>query len=378
MAHDWLVGYRGGEGVLDCIARLVQQEYAAEPKPSLFTLFDDGRKLTPAIDALPHCVSFLNGLPGSAKFRRWLLPLYHAGVADLSRKLGSESRARGVDLLVSTSSAAVHAIRTPEGVPHICYCHSPPRYLWHLTDQYSGGLMGAGLKMCSPALRKLDLNGAKRVSSFLANSTHTKEQIRRVYGRDAEVVFPPVRTEYFTPGDGGANSHTMKLPERFLLCAGAIEPYKKAELAIEACIRMGRHLVIAGSGSQLAKMKALAGGSELVRFVGRVESAQLLELYRRAEALLFPQLEDFGIIALEAQACGTPVVAFGKGGALDSVVDGQTGVHFAEQTVESLIGGIERCPAKGMCGEDCRGNAEKFSEAVFLNSMRRQIEAALN
>ncbi len=382
LAHDWLVGYRGGEGVLDCIARLVRSDYPAPPgAPMLFTLFDDGRPLTPAIDGLAKRVSFLNRLPGSAKARRWLLPLYHAGVADLSRAFLTEHQRRPIDLLISTSSSAVHAIRTPNGVPHLCYCHSPPRYLWHLTDQYSGGLMGAGLAVFSPLLRRLDSAGAKRVTTFLANSTHTQEQIRRVYGRESTVVFPPVRTAYFTPGDrrsvDGPESKSMDLPDNFLLCAGALEPYKKADLAIEACRALGRNLVIAGSGSQADRLKALAAGSERVRFLGRVDSAQLLTLYRRADALLFPQLEDFGIIALEAQACGTPVVAFGRGGALDSVIDGKTGVHFAEQTAESLAEGIGRCPAKTDATRACRQNAERFSEDEFMTAMRRAIDAAL-
>lgn len=388
LAHDWLVGYRGGEGVLDCLARLVSTEF----RPGgLYTLFDDTRPLTPAIDALPHRVSLLNRAPAAKKARRWLLPLYHAGVRHLSSMLAADHAGAPIDLLVSTSSAAVHAIRTPSGVPHLCYCHSPPRYLWHLGEQYSGGLMGVGLRVCSPILRRLDARGAKRVTAYLANSTHTRAMIRRFYDRDAEVVFPPVRTEYFTPRSDTTDAALTdaerrsldeieawcKIQRSFLLCAGALEPYKKTELAIEAAKATGRPLVVAGNGSQRARLESLAASSPHVRFLGRVSDPMLRALYQRAAMLLFPQLEDFGIIALEAQACGTPVVAFGAGGALDSVIDGTTGFLFPEQTADSLAAAVRRCEQSGSSPHDCRANAVRFSEAAFFGSMRGHIAGAL-
>ncbi|HEX8875667.1 MAG TPA: glycosyltransferase [Phycisphaerales bacterium] len=387
LAHDWLVGYRGGEGVLDCLARLISTDFRAG---CLYTLFDDARPLTPAIDALPHRVSLLNRAPAAKKARRWLLPLYHAGVRHLSSMLAADHAREPVDLIVSTSSAAVHAIRPPGGVPHLCYCHSPPRYLWHLGEQYSGGLMGAGLRVCSPVLRRLDARGANRVTTYIANSTHTRAMIRRFYDRDAEIVFPPVRTDYFTPrtdATDAALSDTEKrtlddierwsrLRGSFLLCAGALEPYKKTELAIEAALRSQRHLVIAGSGSQRSRLETLATGSPLIRFLGRVSDPMLRALYQRSSMLLFPQLEDFGIIALEAQSCGTPVVAFGAGGALDSVIDAATGVHFPEQTAASLTVAITRCVELRLQPVACRANAARFSEQIFMSALSRHIRVA--
>jgi glycosyltransferase involved in cell wall biosynthesis len=389
LAHDWLVGYRGGEGVLDCLARLVSDAYTPG---RLYAIFDDGRPLTPAIDALPHRVSLLNRTPMATRARRWLLPLYHVGVGHLSSMLAADDANERVDLLVSTSSAAVHAIRPPRNVPHLCYCHSPPRYLWHLGEQYSGGLMGLGLRVCSPVLRRLDARGASRVTRYLANSTHTREMIRRFYGRDAEVVFPPVRTDYFTPRSDATDA-ALSEPERrtleeldrwalerggrYLLCAGALEPYKKTDLAMDAAARAGRPLVVAGSGSQRERLAQLSGGSPLIRMLGRVSDAMLRALYQRAGALLFPQLEDFGIIALEAQACGIPVVALGRGGALDSVRDGVTGVHFAEQRVVDLAEAIVRCEQLRIDPEACRANAQRFSEHVFMASMRSEIARTL-
>lgn len=389
LAHDWLVGYRGGEGVLDCLARMVRGEYRAG---GLYTLFDDGRALTPAIDDVVHRVSALNRVPMAKRARRWLLPVYHIGVAHLSSMLAADDARERVDLLVSTSSAAVHAIRPPRDVAHLCYCHSPPRYLWHLGEQYSGGLMGLGLRVCSPVLRRLDARGAARVTRYVANSTHTREMIRRFYGRDASVVFPPVRTEYFTARSGVTDAAlsdaerrtldeldrwSMERGGRYLLCAGALEPYKKTDLAMEAATRAGRPLVVAGSGSQRERLADAAAGSELIRMLGRVSDAMLRALYQRAGALLFPQLEDFGIIALEAQACGTPVVALGRGGALDSVRDGVTGVHFAEQRVADLAEAILRCEGLRVDPGACRANAERFSECVFMDAMRDEIARTL-
>lgn len=389
IAHDWLVGYRGGEGVLDCLARLVRRSYRAA---GLYTLFDDGRPLTTDIDALTHRISLLNRAPLAKRARRWLLPFYHLGVGHLSSMLRADDRQEPVDLLLSTSSAAVHALRPPRNVPHLCYCHSPPRYLWHLGEQYSGGLMGLGLRVCSPVLRRLDARGAARVTRYVANSSHTREMIRRFYGRDAEVVFPPVRTEYFTPRTDATDAaltdeerrtldelDAWALPRggRFLLCAGALEPYKKTDLAMEAAKLSGRPLVVAGSGSQRDRLSRLAAGSPSIRMLGRVSDPMLRALYQRSTALLFPQLEDFGIIALEAQACGTPVVALGHGGAIDSVQDGVTGVHFVEQRAGDLADAIARCERLNIGTFACRANAERFSESVFAAKMQFEIASVL-
>jgi len=345
-------------------------------------MFDNGKPITQAIDRLPRRVSFLNSVPGADRARRWLLPFYHAGVGNLSSKLAGDHAQEPIDLVLSSSSAAIHALRVPEGVRHVCVCFTPPRYLWELGDQYSQGLMGFGLRVCSPVLRRLDYQAAQHVTKYIAISTVTQERIRNYYGRDSEIVFPPVRTEYFTPegADDLAPDDEKKLaalPANFLFYIGALEPYKKADLAVEAAERLKRPLVIAGSGSQLARLREVTRDSKYVTLLGRVSDPLLRALYRRADALLFPQLEDFGIVALEAQACGTPVVAFGVGGALDTVIDGKTGVLFPEQTPQSLAGAIERCPAKASVRIACRENAERFSEEANFVAMRRVIRESL-
>ncbi|MBX3379715.1 MAG: glycosyltransferase [Phycisphaeraceae bacterium] len=345
-------------------------------------MFDNGKPITPAIDRLPRRVSFLNGVPGADRARRWLLPLYHAGMAGISRTFAQDHAKDPIDLVLSSSSAAIHALRVPDGVRHICVCFTPPRYLWELGDQYGQGMMGLGLRVCSPALRRLDYRAAQHVTTYIAISTVTRERIRNFYGRDSEIVFPPVRTEYFTPDgpDDLADEDAKRLaalPAGFLFYIGALEPYKKADLAVEAAERLKRPLVLAGSGSQLNRLREMTGDSKYVTLLGRVSDPLLRALYRKADALLFPQLEDFGIVALEAQACGTPVVAFGVGGALDTVIDGQTGILFPEQAAHSLADAIGRCPAKSGVRDACRINAERFSEEANFIAMRGVIRESL-
>ncbi len=372
LAHDWLCGYRGGEAVLDRLARLVAQRYHPA---GLYVMVDDQRHLTNAIARLPHITSPLQRIPGaSGPLRRWALPLYPWAVEALARRLAYDHGASPIKLLMSTSSAAIKGLRPPPDVPHLCYCHSPARYVWSQTEPYgaqpgaSGRLAGLGLTLFADRFRRWDRSSAANVTQFLANSSHTRDEIRRCYNREAQVVFPPVRTGFFTPdprvGRGG-----------FWLAAGALEPYKRTDLAIRAANLNGHELVIAGHGSQARRLRAMAGPT--VRFEGRVSDERLRTLYRTARLLLFPQTEDFGIVAVEAQACGLPVVAFRAGGVLDTIVPGHTGVFFEEPTTQSLLDAVERCPDPGTSAPACRANAERFADVVFDNAMTRLIDALL-
>lgn len=353
LAHDWLVGLRGGEHVLDHICRLAQTTHNPAP---LFTMFDDGRPLTPAIDAMPKVVSALNRHPPAR--RRLLLTQYPAAVRELSDALAAEHARTPIELLISTSSAAVKSIKTPDGVPHLCYCHAPARYLWSQRAEYARGSLvrRAGLAAFGTSLRRWDARTAENVTAFLANSRHTASEIRRVYDCDAHVVHPPVRTEFFTPDPATPR-------DDFWLIVSALEPYKRVDLAIDAAKKARAKLVIAGTGSQLAALRRHAGGSPAIEFLGRVELDALRDLYRRACLFLFPQVEDFGITAVEAQACGCPVVAQRAGGALDSVLDAQTGVFFDAPTPGALAEAAKRCPTTA--AEACRRNALRFSERAF-------------
>lgn len=366
LVHDWLCGYRGGEAVLERLIRISEQYL--DPV-ELLVMFDDGRSVAPSIDSMKHFVSRLGRVPGaSGSMRRWLLPLYPMAVRSLSRHLERMHRRTPIDMVISSSSAAVKGVEAPDGVPHICYCHSPARYLWGRGDAYgNGGAAGSarslGLKVFGSSLRNWDRRTAVNVSRFIANSSFTTSELRRCYARDGVVVHPPVRTEFFTP------SPTIRR-EDFWLVAGALEPYKRVDLAIDAAAAAGRRLIVAGSGSQEAWLRKKATSN--VEFLGRVTDERLRDLFRRAELLLFPPIEDFGIIPVEAQACGLPVVARRVGGALDSVIPNVTGTFFDEPTPEAVAAAAKVIPKDADL--KCRRNAERFSEETFDAGILDQIE----
>ncbi len=373
LAHDWLVGYRGGEAVLDAIARTLAAD--GHELTRIYTMFDDGRPLTPTLDALPRRASFLNRAGGG--FRRWLLPAYPLAVNELSRKLARDHAAWPIDLLISTSSAAIKGLKAPRGVRHVCYCHAPARYLWSIADEYqasahegvAGTLRSLGLRAFGPVLRAWDRRTAQcpphgTVDVFLANSTATAGHVRRCYGRESAVLFPPVRTDFFIPD-------LSKPRENFWLIAGALEPYKRTDLAIRAAALSSTRLVVVGDGTQRRALESLARGlGAPVEFLGRVGDERLRELYRTARLFLFPQIEDFGITAVEAQACGCPVVARRMGGALDTVVDGVTGSLFDQPTPDALVDAAARCPPPNTA---CRHNVERFSEDAFARGLRSRL-----
>ena len=358
LAHDWLVGLRGGEWVLDRLARQFGPT-------DLYTLVDDGRPLTPAISACRVTTSPLQRLPRAAgAWRRHYLPLYAWAVERL--------RVTPCDVLVSTSSAVMKSIRPPEGTPHLCYCHSPARYLWEQTADYTHGtggrLRGLALRAIGGRFRRWDRRTAGRVTTFIANSRHTADRIRRCFDRDAEVIHPPVRTDFYTPDPAVTRA------DHYLLVS-ALEPYKRVDMAIDVANRRQIPLIVVGSGSQLETLRAQAGPT--VELLGRVDDDRLRELYRSARALLHPQQEDFGIIAVEAQAAGCPVIAYGVGGATETVVDGTTGVWFDEQSSAGLTDAIIRFETLAIESQACRANAERFAPDVFDTAMRRMVEHAV-
>lgn len=370
LAHDWLVGYRGGEAVLDAIARVLGPRCTIV---ALLTMFDDGRPLTPAIDALPKHASFLNRLPAKDAIRRWLLPLYPRAVGRLSQTLATIHASEPIDLLISTSSAAIKGLEPPPGVRHICYCHSPARYLWSQADEYALGRVGPlrslGLTLFGPSLRGWDRASAANVHHFIANSTHTAGLIRSAYDRTAEVLFPPVRTDFFTPDP--------TLPRSGWLYVGALEPYKRVDLAIAAARLADVHLTIIGDGSMRADVERAcakhASSSATITYLGRVSDALLRDAYRTHEALLFPQVEDFGIVAAEAIACGLPVVARRAGGALDIVNDLRTG-RFIDEPVTPAT--IAKAAAKAAT-IDRPGDFRAFAERFTFRAFERGLLAAI-
>ncbi len=362
LAHDWLVTRRGGELVLDAIVRALAPEHEVE---RLYTLVDAGQAITPAIDALARVCSPIQRLPGGrGALRRWLLPAYPIGVRALARRIAKDHARHPYDLLISTSSCAVKNLPPPAGVPHLCYCHAPARYLWQLQDEYARGslLRALGLRACSPMLCRWDRRGTDHATRLLANSRHTARMIEQIYGREAGVLHPPVRTGFFTPDPG------MQRKD-FWLVVSALEPYKRVDLAIEATRIAGVRLVIIGRGSQEHTLRRMAHAG--VAFRTDASDDDLRDLYRTARALLFPQVEDFGIACVEAQACGCPVLARRAGGALDTVIEGRTGAFFDDPDPRAIARAMRSLGT--FDPDDLRTNALRFGEAQFTQGLLDEI-----
>lgn len=380
LAHDWLCTWRGGEMVLARIASILERETLPG---NLYTMFDAGKTTGSPIDRWNRIPSPLNGLPGAIRLRRWLMPLYPRAVRSLGKRLEADHAHEPIDLLISTSSAAIKGMQPPRRsdgsqVPHLCYCHSPARYVWspEVRGEYAGGggLSAAALRAYGPLFRRWDRQTASNVTRFIANSSHTARLIERAYGRESTIIFPPVRTSFFTPDPFTVRSKSW-------LVVAALEPYKRVDLAIRAAGLAKRRLIVAGEGSMRARLEGIARGHApgLVVFEGRVSDERLRELYRTAELLLFPQIEDFGIIACEAMACGMPVVARRAGGALDIVRDGVTGALFDEPTPEALVEATERVPrARQATSDSCEKYAARFAEDRFDRQMLEAINTCLS
>lgn len=356
LVHDWLTGMRGGEKVLETLAELF-------PEAPILTLVHRPGSVSAALEAHPIRVSWLGRLPGARRHYRRLLPLYPAAMATL--------RVPPADLVLSSSHAAAKAVRKPRGAVHVCYCHTPMRYLWDLYDDYfapgqAGLLTRLAMRALKGPLRRWDVATIRGVDHWLANSAHVRERIQRLYGREAEVLYPWVDLERFSPAVEGAGP-------RYLVVS-ALVPYKRIELAIAAAARLGRGLDIVGRGPgerQLRNAAAASGGD--VRFLGWLDDAALAQAYRRARALLMPGEEDFGIAPLEAMASGRPVIAWARGGALETVVDGYTGILFAQQGAEALAEAMAASERMDWDAARLRAQAERFSRARFLERARALI-----
>jgi glycosyltransferase involved in cell wall biosynthesis len=321
VVHDWLNGMRGGEKVLEAILPLV-------PEPTIFTLFHVPGSVSPAIESRPIVASDLNHLPFARHAYRHYLPLFPKAVEsfDLS----------AFDLVVSSSHCVAKGAIARSGAPHLCYCHTPVRYAYEQFDLYfpPGRTRLRGLKSAAIArLRKWDLATADRPSRYLANSSAVAARILRHYGREAEVCHPPADVEFYEAAPAGAPSASRG---DFLLAVGALVPYKRYEVAIEAARRLGRRLVLVGRGPEEDRLRVLAPSS--VDFVSGCTPEALRELYRTCAMYVQPGEEDFGIAAVEALACGAPVVALARGGSLDIVRDGENGVLYGGGAAEGDAG----------------------------------------
>ncbi len=357
LVHDWLTGMRGGERVLEVLCGMF-------PDATLFTLVHVPGRVSAPIERLHPKASILSAVPGVARAYRHLLPLFPAVVEQFDLD--------GFDLVISSSHCAVKSAVRPGRARHLCYCHTPMRYVWDQREAYFGPSRigrraSRALRPVLAWLARWDAATSYRVDRYLANSQHVAQRIGRYYNRRATVVHPPVDIDFFQP-DGTPGTGTA-------LVVSALVPYKRVDLAIEACRLAGVRLQIVGRGPDEARLRTRADGG--VEFLGTRSDEDIRGLYRQAGVVLLPGEEDFGIVPVEAQACGRPVVALRCGGALETVVDGVTGVLVPEGTPEAFAAGIRRALEGRLDPAAIRRHAERFGRPRFESEFRAVIEETL-
>jgi glycosyltransferase involved in cell wall biosynthesis len=341
---------RGGEKVLLALARLF-------PEAPIFTLVHVPGSVATELESREIHTTFVQRLPAVANRYRHYLPLFPAAARTLDL--------RAFDLVVSSSHCVAKGVVARPGAVHLCYCHTPMRYVWDRYDDYFGpgrlrGLARLVVPCAAEGLRAWDVATAHRVHRFVANSAFVAGRIRRYYGRGAEVIPPPIDVDFFTPGPA--------LPGRFDLVVAALAPYKRLDLVLDAYRGTGRPVTIVGSGPEEGLLRKQAPPE--VTFAGRVSDQELRELYRSCRALVMPGVEDFGMAPLEAMACGRPALVYGEGGGLESVIPGRTGLIFAEPNPASLRAAIDRLETVGFNRETLRTQAEAHGPAVFASRFR--------
>jgi glycosyltransferase involved in cell wall biosynthesis len=362
LVHDWLTGMRGGERCLEVLCELF-------PDAPLFTLLHVPGSVTPQIERRRIVTSFVQRLPRAAARYRYYLPAFPLAIGrfDLS----------GYDLVVSMSHCVAKGVRVAPGALHLCYCFSPMRYVWDLSSDYFGPGQGLAARTLGPplaaALRRWDRRTAG-VHRFVAISRHIADRIRRVYDRPADVIYPPVDVQRFEIAEAAAD---------YYLVVGALVPYKRIDLAVAAANRLGRRLLVVGTGPEEARLRALAGPT--VGFLGWRSDADIARLYARCRALVFPAVEDFGITPLEAAAAGRPTIALGSGGALETMVgldatEAPTAVFFEEQSVDALVEAMTRFEAAAdrFDAKALRARAEAFDRPIFKQRLGDYITGRWN
>jgi glycosyltransferase involved in cell wall biosynthesis len=349
---------RGGEKVLEAIAEVY-------PGATLHTLLHVKGSVSEPLERLPERRSFVQWLPSSARHYRQYLPLFPTAIEQFDFD--------PFDLVISTSHCAAKSVVVPGRATHVCYCHSPMRYAWDQFDSYFGpdqvGPMRS--RLLRPVLARLarwDRDTAGRVDRYVANSHHVAGRIRRYYNRVSTVVYPPVDTMFYRPEPAVG-------PESFLLAVSALVPYKRLDVAIRAAAGARLPLTIVGRGPEESRLRALAastGGD--VTFTGWLTDEQIRDLYRRCRAAVMPGVEDFGMVPVEAQACGRPVVALGEGGALDSIVDGETGILVRDGSVEAFTAAFRDVSSRDFDPGAIRRHAELFGKERFKQQFREIVD----
>ncbi len=365
LVHDWLTGMRGGERCLEALCEIF-------PDAPIYTLVYVQGSVSEAIERHTIFTSSLNAIPGVGKFYRYCLPLFPRAIQSFDFT--------HFDLVVSSSHCVAKGINVPRGVCHVSYVHTPMRYIWDRHEDYFGGegafsLGRLGMSFLRTHLQRWDQESNAHVHGFIANSRNVAERIKQYYGREASVVHPPVDWHAF---------EASECDEGFYLMVTAFAPYKRVDLAIQAANTLNRPLKIIGRGQQEQQLKRQAG--PMVEFVGWKTDEGVREYYRKCKALLFPGEEDFGIVPLEAMACGKPVIAYGKGGVLETVIPVNpatpskggafpTGVFFYEQTRDALIGALQLFEKRRSHFQPhaIRAHVESFDREYFKERMKQMI-----
>ena len=355
IVHDWLVSYRGGEKVLECFGNMF-------PEAPIYTLFYDSTQL-PAWFKTKD-IRYPELLNKFRIIRKLLLPFLPSIIESLEL--------HGYDLILSTSSCVAKGVIPPVNAKHICYIHSPMRYIWDQRREYFRSLeslpiMSSLVNYLCSQLRVWDVVSASRVDTFVANSQFVRNRVARYYGRSASVVNPPVALARFR-----GEIPDFRAKEDYFLVMGALVPYKRFDLAIEACNRLGQRLVVAGAGPSEKYLRSLGGAK--TEFVIGPDDERVVQLMRKAKALIYPGVEDFGISSIEAMACGTPVLALKEGGALDFIEPNINGTFFEEQNVESIASCLESFK---LDLHKVVRSTERYSEERFIAEMREEIRKSM-
>ena len=356
IVHYWLVTMRGGEKVLEELCKLF-------PDADIFTNVYVPEKVSDIIRSHKVYTTKINSWPLAKKLYQKYMPFMPKALMELDLT--------SYDLIISSESGPAKGVCPAPTAFHLCYCHTPMRYLWDMYHEYfrkSNPLVKFFMKKMIPGLRQWDVMSSNLVDYFVANSSFVQARIRRYYNREAEVIYPPCNiTKY---------AGKARQPKDFYLFFGQLVGYKRADLAIEACIKSGRKIVVIGDGkSKEAKKYARSG---LVTFTGRVSDEEVAEYFSSAKALLFPGIEDFGIIPVEANSAGCPVLAYRKGGACDSILENKTGLFFDEQSVESLITCMDDFEKRESDFSDravYENHVQKFSNEEFTHKILAVVEA---
>ena len=363
LVHDWLTGMRGGEKVLEVFCELF-------PHAHLYTLLHNKGSASDTIENMDIRTSFIQHLPLAVRKYRYFLPIFPTAIERFDL--------RGYDVVLSSSHCVAKGVITGSEALHVCYCFTPMRYIWDLYNLYFGKeraniITRLATSLVLDYLRKWDVASSRRVDKFVAISKYIAERIKKNYGRDSDLIYPPVDCSFFKPG----LSH-----ENFYLMVSPLAPNKRVDLAVEAFNAIDLQLIVIGSGQEGKKLEKMAGRN--IKLMGWQPDEIVREHYANCKALIFPGVEDFGIVPLEAQACGKPVIAFGEGGALETIIpldknivnNNATGLFFYEQTPESLAQAVRHFEkAQDLFNSQAiRRNAESFDRAIFKDKIKKYIE----